>query len=877
MNYFNSPEVFRRLFKLTADSDGRIESYVYNGKTLNQNQYHPKSYYFEHDNYDTIIVGSSNFTDNALHRNYEWNLRLSSLNNGRIVSDIRNELNRQIQAAEQLTEKWISKYDQDFREFNPIEERKLHERKIAPNFMQREALEELMKLRSRHQTKALLISATGTGKTILSALDVREFLEQYPKARVLFVAHRDAILCQAKLAYEAVFKHELDYGMFTGQQREFDKRCVFAGIDALRVAIKNAEKQVDEMCLFPSEDGDFLDELKCFDYIVIDETHRAGADSYKLLLGKIAPKFLLGMTATPERSDGNDIFKYFDHNIAYEIRLKKALDNDLLCPFHYYGIHDLDAISDGELSIDILVSAERVKYIKNNIERYKPSDTPIKALVYCSRNEESRRLAEQFDNAISLDGRSSIEERLDAIAKLSKGELKYLFTVDIFNEGIDIPEVNMLIMVRRTQSSIIFVQQLGRGLRKSPGKSDVIVLDFIGNYTNNYLIPVALFGKTPHDRAGVRRALSDTENPDNNGGFSSVYFDRIAKERIFKAIETAKLNSVAYIVASYKTIRFRLGRRPLLKDFYRLTQIELDPRGLLTKFDNLYVLYQKMHKEDQEEKLPKLPELSSDELGALTFMSQELLNGKRCQELELIAGLLRKNNVCDAVSGNIKSVLSYDFYGHQAGAFAKPFISFADDDSPSLSSWFLESLKSEFFSSLVSDCIDVGLSINRDEFESAHELVIGQTYTYKDACRLLNWSKDEHSTIYGYKTKHKTTPIFITLDKSDVVNAAMQYEDSILAIDHVRWYSRSERNTSSSEIRDLLDIKNNTPHLFVVRSNDASEGNAKQFYYLGKPDIQNPRNTLKPKMDGRMAPVVEFDLRLTPAILPDLYHYLTGK
>lgn len=287
-----------------------------------------------------------------------------------------------------------------------------------------------------------------------------------------------------------------------------------------------------------------------------DEVHRAGAKSYKTIIDYFQPKFLLGMSATPERSDGFDIFELFDHNIAYEIRLNDAMKEDLICPFHYFGITELTVegkIIDDQTQFNHLVSDARVQYIKEKVEFYGYSGSRVKGLVFCSRNEEAQNLSKKFNDigyrTVALSGASSQEERAEAVQRLgqdeNEGALDYIFTVDIFNEGVDIPEINQVVMLRPTKSAIIFVQQLGRGLRKVFGKEYVVVLDFIGNYDNNYLIPIALSGDQSYNKDNIRRYVAESNRIIY--GCSTINFDKITRERIYKSIDHADFNDLKII------------------------------------------------------------------------------------------------------------------------------------------------------------------------------------------------------------------------------------------------------------------------------------------------------------------------------------------
>lgn len=470
---FNAPKMFKQLLSFT-----NIEVRVFEQEHCG---FHPKGFIFHTGDHRDIIVGSSNLTQTALESNQEWDLFFTSHENGELASQVSNEFDIQWELSTPLTNEWIESYKETYvKPFRPasVQSSKI----IKPNKMQEEVLKSLKNLRDNNKDKALLISATGTGKTFLSAFDVRRFK---PK-RLLFVVHRRNIAEAALRSFKYLIPN-VSMGIFSGNTKETDSDFIFSTVQTIH------KKEYREMF-----------DRDAFDYIIIDEVHRAGAQSYQDIVDYFKPKFLLGMSATPERSDDFDIYEMFDHNIAYEIRLIQAMEYNLLCPFHYYGITDMtiDGIEiDDKSEFNILTSELRVDYIIEKINEYGYSGDRIHGLIFCSRKDECEKLSQLFNmrgyKTIALTGDSSEEMRQKAIDSLESNDensLDYIFTVDIFNEGIDIPKVNQVVMLRPTESAIVFVQQLGRGLRKNDSKEYVVIIDFIGNYEKNFLIPVALSG-----------------------------------------------------------------------------------------------------------------------------------------------------------------------------------------------------------------------------------------------------------------------------------------------------------------------------------------------------------------------------------------------
>lgn len=305
---FNAPSMFKKLLKYE-----NIEVKIFEGKG-----FHPKGYIFHKKDQTDIMIGSSNLTQSALAVNQEWNLFFSSDTQKDIVFKVEEEFDKQWTHSISLTEEWIEEYQKVY--VKPVRHETIKiSKEIKPNYMQKNALESLDNLRNNNKDKALLISATGTGKTYLAAFDVKAV---HPK-RMLFVVHRRSIALKAMETFKIIIKDK-SMGLFSGDTKEINCDYVFSTIQTI---YKPENKQ-----LFSKEE---------FDYIIIDEVHKAGANSYQELVNYFKPQFLLGMSATPERSDDFDIYKMFDYNIAYEIRLQQAMEYDLLCPFHYYGITDM--------------------------------------------------------------------------------------------------------------------------------------------------------------------------------------------------------------------------------------------------------------------------------------------------------------------------------------------------------------------------------------------------------------------------------------------------------------------------------------------------------------------------------------------------------
>jgi superfamily II DNA or RNA helicase len=723
--------------------------------------------------------------------------------------------------------------------------------------MQIEALHKLLESRNNNKNKALIISATGTGKTILAAFDVRRFVEEHQKAKVLFIAHRELLLTQAKDKFERIIGDKIaSYGFYNGHN---DSKCDCLFTTNIMLSKNLQNFKFDE-----------------FDYIIIDESHRSASNTYQNIFEYFKPKFLLGMTATPERADDAEIvFSLFDHNVPYEIRLQKALELDILSPFHYYAVSDVEQIEDLKKinQLEVHTGDERVDYLIEKINLYRQADTILKGLIFCSRIDEAKILSNKFNakgfKTVSLSGSDNENQRETAIEDLENGKLDLIFTVDIFNEGVDIPSVNFVGLCRNTQSSVVFIQQLGRGLRKCKGKDDVVIVDFIGNYDNNYMIPLALFGKSGVTNDKLRNRVFDPAGQDINIGYSSISFDKIAKQKIFDSISPAKLKGKKNIADDCKLLNAMLGRLPFLFDFYN--EETLDPRIIMSRNDFNSIVDVWNYAFDKSENFSKI-ELNESQKYVINFLSQELLNGIRLQELKMLKQLLVNetinfNDFEFEIDGAI-NVLKGNFFDKKYDA-----LNIIDVDElnnkVSLSRQFQSDLNNELFKKLIEDAIMTGLKINETEYKNAENLVIGKQYSYVDVWRLLNFTKTEvWLNVGGYKTINKVTPIFVKYQKDDRVSSNVRYDDHFESPSKFVSISKSGRSRQSNEVKNYID---GTRHLFVRKSDD----DGKFFYYLGTTQINTYTDSEANGENGQVAKTVTFDMTLDTPVEEHLYRYIT--
>lgn len=511
------------------------------------NGFHTKGYLFEYDDSIEFIVGSSNITRFALLKNFEWNVSLISKYNLDSYNDalIEFELiwDKTLELDTNLIEKYrlqldyaIEKWDMDY--VNAMDA------KINPNSMQRKALRELRRYRDTGVKKALIISATGSGKTYLAAFDARNFGAK----RLLYIVHRESILKDAKESFIKVFGAERTYGFYTGKENSLEADFIFATSNML---------------------GRHLDSFKKdeFDYIIYDEVHHVVAETGKKIFEYFEPEFILGLTAIPERMDNQDIFTLFDQNVAFELRLRDAINNDLVVPFHYYGIRDqlVDYSSKDKMTIAKNIAEQNnIEFIKSQIEKYRKPGDKLKCIAFCTNIQSCRLMAEELYeegyHTISLTGINDTGVRIKAFKDLQDENnlLEIICTVDILNEGVDIPQVNMVLFLRPTESQTVFIQQLGRGLRKYPGKDYVTVLDFIGNnYDRAVQIAMALgtLGKTTYMEKAYLKEMIRTNFESLDIPEVKIEIDDLSKEEIINFIDKTNFNSRVFLEKDYKNFK----------------------------------------------------------------------------------------------------------------------------------------------------------------------------------------------------------------------------------------------------------------------------------------------------------------------------------
>ncbi len=802
--------------------------------------FHTKGYLFALPKSYEVIIGSSNLTRFALLKNIEWNALINSV----FQSDIYKE------AMDEFTRLWIKtmplsrdlilsytvqldysieKWDMDY----------YHEFiSVAPNYMQRKALKELRRYRDLGVTKALVVAATGSGKTHLAAFDARNFGAK----RVLFVVHRENILRDAIHIFTSIFGNNVSYGLMTGNEKSIECDFLFATNITLD---KN-------LALFSYNE---------FDYIIMDEVHHVVADTYQRIIKYFKPEFLLGLTATPDRMDQESIYQVFDKNVPFDLRLRDAIINDLIVPFHYYGIRD-QLVQYDEKDVNALIRDisrdEHCEFVHQEIQKYKPNDK-LKAIGFCRTVEHARQMAENMSiygySTTYLTGSSHIGDRITAFKHLQDEShpLEIIFAVDILNEGVDIPGINMVLFLRPTESSIVFLQQLGRGLRKYPNKPFLTVLDFIGNSYKRSIQIIKALGTLSESTVIEKKLLIDLINED----FASlqipnlkIQFDQLSKEEITEHISNTNFNTRDNLKSDYTNFKRYINSQSYPKHMDYLNH-DFAPdliRFLKSKLGEKNVSYYRFLQKIDE----TVPSFTSYQISFIDFISN-MLPLIRYYEFEIISIMIEHGQMTKEQLVKLVSIKHTGFYQNQFdNAFYNLQNAFLSDKEKENSPMFFEmiddmfvmhiSFEDEEFKSYILDTLEYGLTRFDEEIGDIIDgLKLYGNYTTEQFMMATCQSTYRHYK--GTKIeKDGTVYILANLKKEESTLEHLKYKD--LFIDDHRFQWESETNTTLKNHRGLIDSK--IAHLFIRKMSD-EDGITLPFIYIGTGKLVNPRTTDNPK------------------------------
>ncbi|MFW2600135.1 DEAD/DEAH box helicase [Aliarcobacter butzleri] len=809
-----------------------IELKIYDCEVSNIG-FHSKSYIFEFKDDYKILIGSSNITSSAFKSNIEWNVKTIAKKDDIFLKDVLNEFGTLWKNSIDVDDKFLTSYS-NFLNSQNKEFKSFNSNQIKTNFMQEKALEKLENLRKKGENKALIIAATGTGKTYLSAFDVKNF-----KAKtMLFLVHRENILIKAKQSFETILPEINSFGLYTGNKKEQDKNYLFSTIQTMS--------------------SNFLEfSQDFFEYIIIDEAHHVTSPSYKKILDYFKPKFLLGLTATSNRMDGNSIYEVFDENIALDIRLIEALEHNLIVPFHYYGISDIQSIDYENvdlIKIDLLAKLlsinKRVDFIIDKMNFYSNSGNKRKVLGFCVSKEHCNFMSEEFNkkgiNSITLTSEDSISKREDSIKRLENenDSLEVIFTVDIFNEGIDIPSINMVLFLRPTNSPIVFVQQLGRGLRKYKNKEFLTVLDFIGNHKKAYLIALALVGNKMIDKESIKLSI-ENNFADFKNAFISM--DEISKNRILEQINKENFNQLKYLKEQYFEVKNILGKVPTLVDFLQFEDV-INPLKFIDESKS-YIEF--LAKAEENKKLKELV-LNENFIKAIRFMENELPI-KRVYEFVILKYLLN-NDFCDeniafkilnkyldkVDKKNIIHSFLYlngDFLDSAQSSRYLKLINYENKIARKTKE-FEELLENENYKKIFEDSLNFGIYNYEEEFSSIDFgkpfLKLYSKYNMLNIAKLCNFPKI-HSSFRGsgFLKYENDFFLFINLEKEKFSKSA-NYHNAFLSKDVFTYQSKPSHSSDKGDGQRLCENKKFGVKLHIfVRKFVQVDKKTQDFIYLG--------------------------------------------
>ncbi|SFB07039.1 MULTISPECIES: DEAD/DEAH box helicase [unclassified Bacillus (in: firmicutes)] len=828
--------------------------------------FHTKAYIFEYQDSYKVIIGSSNITQSALKSNIEWNVEIIAKEDATFIKEVLKEYDQLWESSVVADQDFINRYEEFLKSMKKVQvtQQLIYENReyIVPNRMQRRAMENLERLRSFGENKALVIAATGTGKTYMSAFDVKNVM---PK-KLLFIVHREEILKKAKETFEKLLPNDgLTFGLLTGNHKQKHVDYVFATIQTI-------SKCFDE---FNRDE---------FDYLIIDEAHHATSPSYQDVLNYFEPEFTLGMTATPERSDSRNVFDLFDNNVALEVRLHEALEDELVIPFHYFGITDIDGIDLSDVSIvDIdeitkrLKVNERVDFIIEKMNFYSHDGEKRKCLGFCAGREHAQYMAAEFNKrgykSMVLLGDDGSDKRELYIKRLEDDadDLEFIFTVDIFNEGVDIPSVNTVLMLRPTNSPIIFIQQLGRGLRKYKDKSFLTVLDFIGNHNKTFLIALALNGSRYYDKESLKVAVATGFA--NIPGCTHIQMDRISQERILSQIDQENFNSMKYLREEYFEFKkLNQGRTPYyLRDYLKYDGAP-DPIKFVQREKTYLQFVAKAEKDDSLKAL-----LQDDAFeGAMKELSSKLPL-KRVYEFVIMKYLLDHEEISletakheilkivkevdeDSVLHALE-VLNQDYYDSGQKKSNRKLFDFANGRL-SKTSLFTRLLANPDYNKYIEDIMMYGIFRYEKEFKGEYygvpHLKLYEQYQMVDAALLSNYRKS-HSAFRGSGLLANGNDyfLFIDLHKEEDIDERLNYQDKFLDERYFQWQSPNSTSQGSERGQNIIhnDRRGINLHLFVRKYREI-DGKTEPYIYIGKGDTVHYEGekpiTVKIKLDNEI-------------------------
>ena len=866
-----------------------IKVKIYNNSS---ESFHTKAYLFEKEKYHSVVIGSSNISQSALYSAEEWNVKLTDSSFFNIYGKSLNQFEKLWHSNEaiELTQDFIDEYEKYKKSINvqnTFDYRKTkieQENEFVPNSMQKRVLQKLKETRINDNKKGLVISATGTGKTYLAAMDIKQFFEinsntenklfeindkksKTSNIKFLFIAHREELLENAINVFSKILKIDKnEFGRIYGGLKEIDKNIIFASIQSLRNCYNEFKPSF-------------------FDYVIVDEFHHSMSDSYLKTLSYFNPKFLLGLTATPKRMDGKDILSLCDYNIVDEIGIKEALEEDLIVPFHYFGVNDYMINYDNipykngkyneKILLQNLLLNTRTDYIVEKINKFGFDGDKLSAVAFCQNIEHAFFMKEEFSKkgykSAVITANTSSNERSEILEKFKNKKIEILCVVDILNEGIDIPTINLLLFLRPTMSSTIFIQQIGRGLRKAKNKDFVTIIDFIGNHKKDYLL-INYFSSEVDNKDTLftkkEKIINEIKNQFSNIPKSCyVELDRICQNRIIEKIEKINFSSKNILKEMYLDYKAEIGKSEdeflQVRDFD--TNIELFQELCLKmhSFYNAQLQFEDskiFKKENEKNPLNKIEiefleylEKKITLVEPFTFLiidylatgkeyinNSDLLN--KYKEFFDIKGNFEKYYLLNRIFEELMEdeILEKTLYGYKFSKKYEKLFSNGKLNEKNIMKSNQKVNKSNFINRL-KQLIYLGLNeFKRNDLDEFNENILISYKEYKrvELQILLDSKVPKGSWRAGYANTDKDICLFATIDKTHILQENLKYDNSLFADDIIQWISQPKTAHTSSVGKMFINHKKlgYNVHIFIRKFAFMDGNKTNPFIYLGKAD-----------------------------------------
>ena len=895
-----------------------IKVKIYNNSS---ESFHTKAYLFEKEKYHSVVIGSSNISQSALYSAEEWNVKLTDSSFFNIYGKSLNQFEKLWHSNEaiELTQDFIDEYEKYKKSVNvqnTFDYRKTkieQENEFVPNSMQKRVLQKLRETRINGNKKGLVISATGTGKTYLAAMDIKQFFEinsntenklfeinksKTSNIKFLFIAHREELLENAINVFSKILKIDKnEFGRIYGGLKEIDKSIIFASIQSLRNCYNEFKPSF-------------------FDYIIVDEFHHSMSDSYLKTLSYFNPKFLLGLTATPKRMDGKDILSLCDYNVVDEIGIKEALEEDLIVPFHYFGVNDYMINYDNipykngkyneKILLQNLLLNTRTDYIVEKINKFGFDGDKLSAVAFCQNIEHAFFMKEEFTNkgykSAVITANTSSNERSEILEKFKNKKIEILCVVDILNEGIDIPTINLLLFLRPTMSSTIFIQQIGRGLRKAKNKDFVTIIDFIGNHKKDYLL-INYFSSEVDNKDTLftkkEKIINEIKNQFSNIPKSCyVELDRICQNRIIEKIEKINFSSKNILKEMYLDYKAEIGK--FEDEFLRIrdfdTNIELFQELCLKmhSFYNAQLQFEdsKIFKNENEKNPLNTAETQFLEylekkitlVEPFTFLiidylatgkeyinNSDLLN--KYKEFFDIKRNFEKHYLLNRIFEELTEdeILEKTLYGYKFSKKYKNLFSNKKLNEKNNMKFQQKENKLNFINRL-KQLIYLGLNeFKRNDLDEFNENILISYKEYKrvELQILLDSKVPKGSWRAGYANTDKDICLFATIDKTHIFQENLKYDNSLFADDIIQWISQPKTSHNSSVGQMFIHHKEKgfKVHIFIRKYAFMNGNKTNPFIYLGNAQYYSSQG------DKPMKILWKLDKKIPQKLIYELYKF----